>query len=58
MQRNTLIVFLILALGLGAYVYFYEIRGEADRQAAKDAEKQLFKLNRDDVSAMTVKNAN
>jgi hypothetical protein len=57
MQRNTLIVLFLLALGLGAYVYFYEIKGEDARQAAADAEKQLFKVSKDDVSSLQIQNS-
>jgi len=39
--RNTGIL-AILALALAAFVYFYEIRGEGEREAAREAEKRLF----------------
>ncbi|MFI5216426.1 MAG: DUF4340 domain-containing protein [Candidatus Limnocylindria bacterium] len=39
--RTTGILFLLLA-ALGAFVWFYEIQGEAGRQDAKEAAKRLF----------------
>ncbi len=56
MQRTTLLVLLLLALGLGAYVYLYEIRGADERQASDDAEKQLFKVDKEVVTALSIQN--
>lgn len=39
--RSAGILFLVAA-ALGAFVYFYEIRGEQARQEAEEAEKRLF----------------
>lgn len=39
--RNTAIL-LAVTLGLGAFVYFYEVEGEAARSDAADAEKRVF----------------
>jgi len=44
--RVTGLLFLVAA-ALAAFVYFYEIRGEPERQAAEEAQKRLFA----DVSA-------
>ncbi|MBW2361864.1 MAG: DUF4340 domain-containing protein [Deltaproteobacteria bacterium] len=35
-------ILLLCAAALGAFVWFYEIEGEADRRAAEDAGKRLF----------------
>jgi len=39
--RNTLILAVIVA-ALGAFLYFYEIRGGEERAEAEDAAKRLF----------------
>lgn len=56
MQRNTFFALLFLALGLGAYVYFYEIEGEEGRQLAEDATKQLFTVKNEQVQSLIVEN--
>ena len=38
--KGTLIL-LIVCLALGAFVYFYEIKGGEEREKAKQAEKQI-----------------
>jgi len=35
-------VLALVALALGAFIWFYEIDGEADRKRAEEADKQLF----------------
>jgi hypothetical protein len=42
MSPRTTGLLLLVTLGLSAFVYFYEIRGEPAREAAADAERQLF----------------
>ncbi len=54
LQRTTLI-FLLLALGLGGFVYFYEIQGATQRQSAKEQQRQLFSFQEDRVQSLTVK---
>jgi hypothetical protein len=39
--RSTGILFLI-ALALGAFVYFFEIQGEAGREQAEEASRRFF----------------
>jgi hypothetical protein len=41
--KGTLIL-LIIVLALGAYVYFYEIKGGEQREKAKESENQVWKL--------------
>jgi len=43
MQRVTLLVLTILALGLGAFVYFYEIRGKPE-PGARNAKINILKM--------------
>jgi hypothetical protein len=54
LQRTTLIL-LLLALGLGGFVYFYEIQGATQRQSAKAREQQIFSFEEDQVQSFTVK---
>ncbi|WP_250124747.1 DUF4340 domain-containing protein [Chroococcidiopsis sp. CCMEE 29] len=54
LQRTTLIL-LLLALGLGGFVYFYEIQGATQRQEAKNQEQQIFSFEEKQVKSFTVK---
>ena len=54
LQRTTLIL-LLLALGLGSYVYFYEIKGATQREQAKQLDQQIFSFEPDQVQSLTVK---
>jgi hypothetical protein len=49
--RNTLLAFLVLA-GLGAWIYFYEYRGEEARKKAEEGEKKVFVFEQDKVEAL------
>lgn len=51
--RGTFIL-LALALALGAYTWFGEVRGGAERAKRKDEEKKVFALAGDSVSALEV----
>ncbi len=54
LQRTTLIL-IVLALGLGGFVYFYEVRGATQRQEAKAKEQQIFSFEEEQVQSFTVK---
>jgi hypothetical protein len=54
--KGTLIL-LIVALGLGAYLYFYEIKGGEQRDKAKQAENQIWKLDSSAVRQMDISSA-
>ncbi|MDZ8104324.1 MAG: DUF4340 domain-containing protein [Nostoc sp. DedQUE12a] len=54
LPRTTLIL-VLLALGLGSFVYFYEIKGATQRQEIKEQKQQIFSFAEDDVQALTVK---
>ncbi|BCL33783.1 DUF4340 domain-containing protein [Nostoc sp. MS1] len=56
MTKKTLIL-LLLALGLGGFVYFHEIRGATQREEARENQQQIFSFTQDDVQAITVKTA-
>ncbi|MBG1265262.1 DUF4340 domain-containing protein [Nostoc sp. WHI] len=54
LPRTTLIL-ILLALGLGGFVYFYEIRGATVREENKEQKQQIFSFAADDVQSLTVK---
>jgi hypothetical protein len=53
--RNTLILFVIL-LGLAGYIYFYEIKGEKEKEAIKEKEGKLFDFKKEDIFQIELKN--
>jgi len=56
MKRSTLIL-LLAAAALGAFVYFYEVKGGKSRDEKPDTTKPAFNFKREDVSALTVTRA-
>ncbi|MCM0589340.1 MAG: DUF4340 domain-containing protein [Gloeotrichia echinulata IR180] len=54
LPRTTLIL-ILLALGLGGFVYFYEIQGATQREEAKDKKQQIFSFAADDVQSLTIR---
>lgn len=54
LPRTTLIL-ILLALGLGGFVYFSEIRGATVREEIKEKNQQIFSFTADDVQSLTVK---
>ncbi|MDF5706563.1 MAG: DUF4340 domain-containing protein [Nostoc sp. S4] len=52
--RTTLIL-ILLALGLGSFVYFHEIKAATQREEIKEQKQQIFSFAEDDVQALTVK---
>jgi uncharacterized protein DUF4340 len=52
--RNLGIVGAIF-LGLWAFVYFYEIKGEKKREEASEKEKKLFQFEQKDIAALTIR---
>ncbi|MBW4606509.1 MAG: DUF4340 domain-containing protein [Hassallia sp. WJT32-NPBG1] len=57
LPRTTLIL-ILLALGLGTFVYFYEIKGAPQREQVKENKQQIFSFAADDVQSLTVKTEN
>jgi len=57
MWRNLGIV-AALFLALGAFVYFYEIRGEKKREEASEKEKKVFQFEQKDIASLTIKTGN
>jgi hypothetical protein len=54
--KGTLILF-VLCLGLGAYLYFYEIKGGEKREQAKQAENQVWKLESNSIRQIDILSA-
>jgi hypothetical protein len=52
-MRNTIILVLIAA-ALGAYVYFYEIKGGEERDAKKELEEKLITVDKDSIDTFTI----
>ncbi|MCV3215521.1 DUF4340 domain-containing protein [Plectonema radiosum NIES-515] len=57
LPRTTLIL-ILLALGSGTFVYFYEIKGAPVREEVKEKKQQIFSFAADDVQSLTVKTEN
>lgn len=53
LPRTTLIL-VLLALGLGSFVYFYEIQGATQREAVKEKKQELFAFTADDVQSLVI----
>lgn len=54
MKFRNLLIALVVALGLGAYVYFIEIQGEEKRQKDKDASERVLRVTKDDIASVTL----
>jgi hypothetical protein len=54
LPRTTLILILLM-LGLGAFVYFHEIRGATLREEVKEQKQKIFSFAADDVQSLTIK---
>lgn len=52
-MRNTIILVLIAA-ALGAYVYFYEIKGGEERDAQKELAEKLITVEKDSIDTFTI----
>lgn len=58
MARRSLLplTLTVLLAGMGAWIYFYEIKGEADRAEDKDADKKVFSIDRAAVTEIEITN--
>lgn len=54
LQRTTLVL-LLLALGLGGFVYLYEVQGASQRQLAKEQKQQIFSFEKEQIQSFSVK---
>ncbi|MFQ6112812.1 MAG: DUF4340 domain-containing protein, partial [bacterium] len=55
--KNTLFLAVIL-VALGAYVYFYEIKGGEKRRAAAEKARQVFQVDKDSISSIVLQPSN
>ncbi|NEP56988.1 MAG: DUF4340 domain-containing protein [Symploca sp. SIO2G7] len=53
LQRTTLIL-LISAILLGSFVYFYEIKGAPQREAAKTTKQPIFAFEEDEIQSVAI----
>lgn len=51
---KKLVILLVIFLGLGAFVYFYEIEGQEERQRAQELEESLFRLEQDEIELIEI----
>ncbi|WP_414550525.1 DUF4340 domain-containing protein [Anabaena sp. CCY 0017] len=52
---KTTLILILLALGLGGFVYFHEIRGEPQREEIKTQKQKIFSFTEDDIQSLAVK---
>jgi hypothetical protein len=52
--QKTPLILLTIALSLGAFVYFYEVQGKPQREAAQAQTEQLFAFKEEDVRSLTL----
>lgn len=52
---KTTLILVLLALGLGGFVYFHEIRGKTQQEEVKAKQQQVFTFAEDDVQSLMVK---
>ncbi|XHX78215.1 MAG: DUF4340 domain-containing protein [Stenomitos frigidus ULC029] len=52
--QKTPLVLVAIALSLGAFVYFYEVQGKPQREAAQAQTEQLFAFKEEDVRSLTL----
>ena len=57
MKRTTLIL-LLLALGMGGFVYFYEIQSAPQRQETQEKQQQIFTFKEDQIQSLRVMRQN
>ncbi len=54
MKTKTTVILLVALIALGAYVYFYEIKGGESRQHEKEVAAQLVSFKTDDVKSVAL----
>ena len=52
--HKTPLILLTIALSLGVFVYFYEVQGKPQREAAQAQTEQLFGFKEEDVRSLTL----
>jgi hypothetical protein len=51
---RTTLVLIFLALGLGGFVYFYEIQGTTQREQLQAQNQRIFSFTEDEIGALTI----
>ena len=51
---KTTLILILLALGLGSFVYFHEIKGKNQQTEIKPQKQKIFAFNADDVQSLTI----
>ena len=52
---KTTLILILLALGLGGFVYFHEIKGKNQQTEIKIQKQKIFAFTADDVQSLTIK---
>lgn len=52
---KTTLILILLALGLGGFVYFHEIKGKNQQAEIKIQNQKIFTFTADDVQSLTIK---
>jgi len=52
---KTTLILILLALGLGSFVYFHEIKGKSRQTEIKAQKQKIFNFTADDVQSLTIK---
>ncbi|MBD2387517.1 DUF4340 domain-containing protein [Cylindrospermum sp. FACHB-282] len=55
---KTTLILILLALGLGGFVYFHEIQGATQQAGIQNKKQQIFAFTADDVQSLAVKTQN
>ena len=51
---KKLIALALIFLALGAFVYFYELAGEEEREKAKKLEESLFRIEEESIESLEI----
>ena len=51
---KTTLILIVLAIGLGSFVYFHEIKGKNQQTEIKPQKQKIFAFNADDVQSLTI----
>ncbi|MDF0552956.1 DUF4340 domain-containing protein [Kamptonema sp. UHCC 0994] len=52
--KNNTLALIVIALSLTGFVYFYEIKGKPEREAAKAKQEQIFDFKTEQVKSFTL----
>ncbi|MDB9375473.1 DUF4340 domain-containing protein [Nodularia sphaerocarpa] len=52
---KTTLILILVALGLSGFVYFYEIKGQTQREEVKTQQQKIFSFTEKDIQSLTIK---